>query len=152
MLPNWVDTLAAYERWVVNELHDLGADVEPEPLVGYDVPIFYSGGYEYSGLAVPRHLVRFHHGMEFEFDFTVYFSHHAPPPLDFEYGTYSYGLREADGTWIWRHDKHDEPHHGFRLASHQHVGPSEIPEEEHDVDIGDVVRHLRETLKERDLL
>lgn len=130
-------------------LDELGALVEPEPLGAYDLPLRErTGAGVESGILVPSHLVTFGDGLTLRFEFTLYELRGLDDQIeDFDLDTYSFGLRQPNGTWIWRYDKHHRIHHDFDRREHVHVGPDEIPDRSHEVDL-DYVLHLIET--ERD--
>ena len=97
---------------------------------------------------VPPHLITFHDGLTLQFEFTLYEVRSYDNALeDFDWDTYSFGLRDRDGSWIWRYDKHETAHHGFDRREHVHEGRYEIPRPSHEVDLDEVL-HLIET--ERD--
>lgn len=82
-------------------------------------------------------------GMKFHAGATVYsLTSLDGQDVDFEHQTYSYGLREASGTWIWRFDKHIGDHHKLGALDHVHRGAAETPHEHHDMDLADVVYEL----------
>lgn len=92
---------------------------------------------------VPSHLITFADGLTLRFEFTLYeLRGHDDQLEDFELDTYSFGLRRPGGAWIWRYDKHSQPHWGFDRREHVHEGPGEIAHPSHEVDLDDVLHRL----------
>lgn len=135
MLPGWVTGLDDYWRWAEQLFESLGgwldegflsveliaedeADPHSRPLV----------------LDVDRQRLHFADGSYLSFEFSI--------DADLSSLGYSFHYARADGTLVWRYDKHEGHEADDGVDTHVHLGAENKRLPSDEIDIGQVVEYV----------